>query len=103
MDSELLGLAEVADLAGVSRAAVANWRTRDHRFPRPVADLRSGPVFDRDVVIRYLNRRKNRMTHVISTINLKGGVGKTTTTVGLAEVLSAEFGKDVLVIDLDPQ
>ncbi|NQD87763.1 AAA family ATPase [Paenarthrobacter sp. CM16] len=43
------------------------------------------------------------MVHIVSTINLKGGVGKTTTTVGLAEFLATEFGKRVLVIDLDPQ
>ena len=43
------------------------------------------------------------MTHIISTINLKGGVGKTTTTVALAETFSAQFQKKVLVIDLDPQ
>ncbi|ROQ98135.1 chromosome partitioning protein [Streptomyces sp. 2132.2] len=43
------------------------------------------------------------MAYIISTINLKGGVGKTTTTVALAEFLSAEFHKRVLVIDLDPQ
>src|SRR4051794_26834139 len=40
---------------------------------------------------------------VVSLINLKGGVGKTTTTVQLAECLVSEFGKRVLVIDLDPQ
>ncbi|MFF9020671.1 ParA family protein [Streptomyces eurythermus] len=43
------------------------------------------------------------MAYIISTINLKGGVGKTTTTVALAEFLSAAFNKRVLVIDLDPQ
>jgi chromosome partitioning protein len=43
------------------------------------------------------------MTTVISVINLKGGVAKTTTTVQLAECLASEFSKRVLVIDLDPQ
>ena len=43
------------------------------------------------------------MTTVISTINLKGGVAKTTTTVALADALSSERKKRVLVIDLDPQ
>ena len=43
------------------------------------------------------------MTHVISIINLKGGVAKTTTTVALAEAFSVERNKRVLVIDLDPQ
>lgn len=43
------------------------------------------------------------MTHVVAIINLKGGVGKTTTTAALGEFLAGEFGKRVLLIDLDPQ
>ncbi|WP_250283676.1 MULTISPECIES: ParA family protein [unclassified Frankia] len=43
------------------------------------------------------------MTHIISTINLKGGVGKTTITAALAEILAGEHGRRVLIIDLDPQ
>lgn len=43
------------------------------------------------------------MCKVISFINLKGGVGKTTLLVATAEMLAMEHKKKVLVIDLDPQ
>lgn len=43
------------------------------------------------------------MGKVVSIINLKGGVAKTTTTVQIGECLASEFGKKVLIIDLDPQ
>jgi chromosome partitioning protein len=43
------------------------------------------------------------MPKIVSFINLKGGVGKTTLTVNLAANLARKYDKRVLVIDLDPQ
>lgn len=43
------------------------------------------------------------MACIMSIINLKGGVGKTTLTVALAEFMALEHHMKVLVMDLDPQ
>ncbi|BCC45901.1 AAA family ATPase [Bacillus cereus] len=40
---------------------------------------------------------------VISFINMKGGVGKTTLSIGIADYLAKLEGHRVLVIDIDPQ
>jgi chromosome partitioning protein len=104
-DDDLVGINEIAEMARVSRQAVANWRARVTDFPDPISELASGPIFRRSQIRSWLrrNKRKLPMAHIISVINFKGGVGKTTTTVALAETFSAEMGKKVLVIDLDPQ
>ena len=44
---------------------------------------------------------KNKTT-ITSIVNIKGGVGKTTTTCAFAELL-AKKGRKVLVVDMDPQ
>lgn len=101
--ASLVGIAEIAGLAGVTKQAVGNWRLRYDHFPRPIQNLQSGSVWDRDQVSDWVKSFRGEETHVLSFINLKGGVGKTTTAVAVAEMLAEEERKHVLLIDLDPQ
>ena len=56
----LIGLYEIAELAGVSPSAVANWRKRFGDFPHPLAELKSGPVFSESNVQLWLARRHGK-------------------------------------------
>lgn len=59
MEHELVGINEIAAMAGVSSQAVTNWRTRATDFPLPLSELASGPVF-RKAQIRAWLKRNNR-------------------------------------------
>ena len=103
--NEFVGLYEIAEMAGVTTAAVNNWKNRyKDSFPAPIADVKAGTFYEKSQVEAWLRKRGKIVgAKVISFINLKGGVAKTTTTVGTATLLAGEFGKRVLVVDLDPQ
>lgn len=114
----LVGIAEIADLLGVSKQVVANWRTRKGSFPEPVATLRSGPVWAKETVIRWalsegmdvaitdeddddLETRRDAV--IAAVMNMKGGVGKSTVAANLGWYAAFRKNLRVLMVDLDPQ
>lgn len=49
---DLVGVKEIANVTGVSPQAVINWTDRYEDFPKPLATLRMGRVWDyRDVAV----------------------------------------------------
>lgn len=53
-DRGLVAPSDIADLAGVTRAAVSNWRRRRSDFPEPAGGTVAKPLFSRDDVERWL-------------------------------------------------
>lgn len=116
---ELVGVSEIAEMAGVSKQVVTNWRARSEKFPPPVAELRSGPVWSlRDIVtwssangveVRVADKPSSkepvdgRLATVVSLVNMKGGVGKSTLTANLGWYCAYKKNMKVLLVDLDPQ
>ncbi|MFT4119741.1 ParA family protein [Bradyrhizobium sp.] len=120
MATELVGLAEIAALFGITKQVASNWRTRKKNFPAAIADLKSGPVWQRDDIIKWAKQEsiplaedgksarpsKKAPTHdavIVALMNMKGGVGKSTLTANLGWFGVFERTCRVLLVDLDPQ
>lgn len=52
MTDQLLGLAELAELYGVTKATASNW-SRRHTFPQPHQHLKMGPVWLKAEVVAW--------------------------------------------------
>jgi SAM-dependent methyltransferase len=59
-DEGLVSPSDIADLVGVSRGAVSNWRKRTKTFPEPVAGTPSKPLFSLKEVTDWLERHASK-------------------------------------------
>jgi len=120
---ELLGLSELAQLLGVSKQVVINWKVKREGFPKPTAELKSGPVWRRDDIVGWATAEgieldeppetddeseaeeegEQRHAIVVAMMNMKGGVGKSTLAANLGWWGAHKKDFRVLLIDLDPQ
>jgi len=64
VEHELVGINEIAAMAGVSSQAVTNWRTRSSDFPLPLSELASGPVFRRSQIRAWLKRNNRKLAEL---------------------------------------
>src|SRR5438105_1214197 len=110
----LVGTAELAELLGVSKQTISNWRSKETDFPEPMAELKSTPVWDRSAVISWAREHglsseglqrlgAESSAVVVSLMNMKGGVGKSTLTANLGWYCASRQHRRVLLVDLDPQ
>ena len=74
---DLVGIYEIAEMAGKSRQAVANWRARLSNFPKPVAELKAGPVFNRSEVKAWLDVRNGQAVPIETLITKRPDVVST--------------------------
>jgi MinD-like ATPase involved in chromosome partitioning or flagellar assembly len=95
-------LDEVALIRKARRAPSRGWRRAVHTMSAGAINPGESPA---DIEYKHLLERVNRPVrgdYRIAVLSLKGGVGKTTTTVGLGSTFASLRGDRVIAVDANP-
>ena len=65
---KLVGLSEIAELAGVSKQAVSNWSVRDPDFPAPIVELASGKIWDEIEIAKWLSECRYQLSADVAAL-----------------------------------
>lgn len=95
----LVSPSDIADIAGVSRGAVSNWRKRIKTFPEPVAGSPNNPLFSRRAVTDWLesHARKTKNESLRKRTPESEGMDVWAALNVLREQLSAEDATDLVL------
>lgn len=91
----LVGLREIADICGVSSSSVSNWRVREPSFPKPVQEIKAGPIFDLYEIEQWM-LQKGKDTSKIKSLKKNGG-NENMLTKKICIVGRARVGKSRLI------
>lgn len=100
--AQITSLDSSAMVGAVDAAPPSGWRRMVHRLSggRVNPGESTGQAADREVQERI--RTPLRGDYRIAVLSLKGGVGKTTTTVALGGMFASERGDRVIAVDANP-
>lgn len=95
----LVSPSDIADIAGVSRGAVSNWRKRAKTFPEPVAGTLSKPLFSLQAVNAWLelHASKTKNESLLSGERESGDMDLWASLNTLRGLLSADEAADLVL------
>ncbi|MNY85700.1 hypothetical protein D3C78_19000 [compost metagenome] len=67
--SNIVGTSEVAQLLNCNKPIIRNSHMRNPKFPRPIAKLACGPIWDKTEIEEFIKTRSDKMGKLIVSLH----------------------------------